>query len=241
MKYLFMLLLGIATGVLMVVGFLLYSPMSPEGISPLSVSERPQFSLSYSAVVDDAIAYTNNGESPIATNPDKIAMLWEAPLQKTVVLVTALRDGRGSMAGIGIKFSSRSEETRLLQGEALVNSVWHVVLPDQGTLLVAQAENHWNYLREVVIPAYWSSADNWKGSWHGTLSSGPGALGTGDVHGGSGRFRDYDAEAIETLTARAYSTETGPVAVDGQLIIEQPVPASELSADVTLKLRTSSD
>jgi hypothetical protein len=229
MRFLAVLLLGMITGVLVVVLLLLYNPMTADGLSPLAVSKQSQFSLNYSAVADDAIAFTDNGESRISRKPGKIAQLWEAPIQMTEILVTEMQDGRGASAGIGIKFSSRSEDTRLLKGDALVNSVWHIVLPDQGTMLIAQSENYWNYLRAVVLPAYWSSADNWKGSWHGIVSDGPGALGTAYVHGGSGRFRGFDAEAVESLTARAYSTATGPVAVDGHLLIEQPA-AGKLAA-----------
>jgi hypothetical protein len=229
MKFLVTLLLGMLTGVVLVGLFLFYNPMNQEGISPLSVSERAQFSLSYSAVASDAIAYTNNGESDVQRKPAKISQLWEAPVQMTDILVTELQDGRGMTAGIGIKFSSRSEDTRLLEGNVLMNSAWHIVLPKQGTLLVAQTENYWNYLRAVVVPAYWSAGDNWKGNWHGIISNGPGALGTAFVHGGSGRFRDFDAEAVESLTAHAYSTATGPVAVEGQLLIEQPLAAGEMA------------
>jgi hypothetical protein len=229
MWFLAVLLLGMISGVVVVVLLLLYNPMTADGLSPLAVSKQSQFSLYYSAVAVDAIAFTDNGESRISRKPGKIAQLWEAPIQMTEILVTEMQDGRGASAGIGIKFSSRSEDTRLLKGDALVNSVWHIVLPDQGTMLIAQSENYWNYLRAVVLPAYWSSADNWKGSWHGIVSDGPGALGTAYVHGGSGRFRGFDAEAVESLTARAYSTATGPVAVDGHLLIEQPA-AGKLAA-----------
>lgn len=232
MKYLIALILGIAAGGCVAVMFLYYNPFtSGAALSPLAVSDRPQISLKYSAVADHAIAYTNDGESLVTPHPEKVLQLWEAPIRQTETLVTVLRDGRDMPAGIGIKFSSRSEKTRVLNGEALVDSVWYVYLPERGSLLVSQTENYWNYLREVVVPAYWSSGDNWKGNWHGTITSGPGALGTGRVVGGSGEFRGIEAEAIETLSARAYSTKVGPVALDGQLTIELPLPGADLTAE----------
>jgi hypothetical protein len=220
MKFLLTLVLGIACGVLIALALLLYNPVARESLSPLSVSEHAQFNLNYSTVVGDSIALTNNGERPVAPKPAKISQLWESPIRKSNVLVTYLRDGRGNPIGVGIKYSSLSEDTSPLRGEIMVDSVWHVVLPARGTLMIGQTENYWNYLREVVLPAYWSSADSWKGKWHGTLSSGPGALGTAFVFGGSGRFKDVDAEAIETVSASAYSAKQGPVAVEGQLLIE---------------------
>lgn len=231
MKYLVVFVSGIIAGGLVALSLLYVNPfMAKAALSPLAVSGQQQFSLNYSAVPRHAIAYTNDGESRIAPYPEKILQLWESPIRQTDVLVTRLRDARKQPAGIGIKFTSRSEDTRILNGEALVDSVWYVFLPREGTLLVAQTENYWRYLRDIVVPAHWSSGNGWKGNWHGTMTSGPGALGTARVHGSSGRFRGIEAEAIETLTAQAYSTSDGPVAMDGQLIVELPANDAGMTA-----------
>lgn len=223
MKHLIALILGIGAGAVAAIAFLYYNPFtSHAALSPLLVSDRPQLSLNYSAVGKDSILYTNDGESMVKPHPEKVLQLWEPPIRLTETMVTLLRDSRGAPAGIGIKFSSRSERTRLLNGEALVDSVWYVYLPQRGSLLVSQHENYWNYLREVVAPAHLSSGDNWKGNWHGRITNGPGPLGTAHVYGGSGTYQDLELEAIETLSARAYSTELGPVALDGQITIELP-------------------
>lgn len=223
MKYLLSLLLGIAAGVVVAVAFLYYNPFtSGARLSPLAVSERAQFALHYSGIAEHSILYTNDGESRVKPHPDKVLQLWEPPIRLTETLVTVLRDSRNQPAGLGVKFSSRSERTRILNGEALVDSVWYVYLPERGSFMLSQTENYWDFLREVVVPAYWSSGKNWKGNWHGTTTSGPGALGTARVHGGSGEFEGLAAEAIETLSAKAYSTERGPVALDGLLTIELP-------------------
>ena len=39
---------------------------------------------------------------------------------------------------------------------------------------------------------------------------------------GSGAFIAIDTEAVEALLAKAYSVELGPVAIDGELLIEIP-------------------
>src|SRR5690606_22494627 len=123
---------------------------------------------------------------------------------------------------IGVKFSSDSEATRLLTAKALVDSAWHAYLPGRGTFFVDQTENLWSYLRNIVVPARWNSADSWRGSWFGIVTAGPNALGTGRVIGGSGRFADLSAEVVESWTATAYSTKTGPVAMSGSLMIALP-------------------
>ena len=230
MKQVIGLLLGLVAGGLCALAFLYYNPLTAQdSLSPLSVSSEEQFGLVYSAVAEDSIVFTNHGESRTRPHPVKVLQLWEAPIRQTDVLVTMLRDSRNLPAGIGIKFSSRSERTRLLNGEALVDSVWHVYLPSRGTMMIEQSENYWSYLRDIVIPAHWSSGDSWRGDWRGMITAGPGALGTARVYGGSGAFSGIDFEAIETLSAQAWSTSVGPVAVDGEILVEMPIGSAEVS------------
>jgi len=54
------------------------------------------------------------------------------------------------------------------------------------------------------------------------MTQGPGALGTGRVSGGNGEFAGMASEAVESLRARAYSAEFGPVSMDGNLTITLP-------------------
>ena len=103
-----------------------------------------------------------------------------------------------------------------------VDSAWYLYLPARGTLLISQTENYWDYLREIVVPAHWDSGHAWKGDWRGTITSGPGESGTARVYGGSGAFDGMESDALETLAARAYSAEVGPVAMQGLLTIEIP-------------------
>ena len=221
MKYFVVLLLGLVTGAALALALLCFNPLaSQRALSPIEVSQNELMAFAYSAVADDTIVYTNDGESLVRPHPDRVLQLWERPIRRTTVFATVLSDSLARPAGIGIKFRSDSEDTRLIAGEALADSVWYVHLPGRGSLFVGQRENYWSFLREVVAPAYWSSADNWKGRWFGKLTAGPNALGTGRVSGGSGDFQGLSGEAIETLSVTAFSLEVGPVAVDGTLTIE---------------------
>lgn len=223
MKYAISLAIGILTGAAAFLGLLYYNPfLTKMTLSPLSVTDNQLMTLNYSAVAGDALIYTNDGESLVNPHPEKVQQLWEPPIRRTAALVTVLADGRQQPAGIGIKFMSDSEQTRLLNGEALVDSVWHIYLPSRGSLFIEQTENYWSFLREIVVPAYWSKVNSWRGTWFGNVTVGPGALGTGRVVGGSGEFRSLESEAVESLSAKAYSVGQGPVAMDGQLNIEIP-------------------
>lgn len=231
-KYVAGLLLGIVLGALAVAALVFFNPfVAPHPLSPLYVSNNKMLSLGYSVVPTDSIVYTNNGESRVQPYPEKVSELWEASIRHSEVMVTVMKDSRNNPAGIGIKFSSDSESTDVLNGQAIVDSVWHIYLPGRGSLFIQQSENYWGYLRDVVIPAYWSSGDNWRGLWNGNVTAGPGALGTARVVGGSGEFDGLNADAVEALSARAYSVEHGPVALDGSLAIELPRAEPEPTPD----------
>jgi len=228
-KYLFALIFGMAVGAAVFLGLLYFNPFTAQQrLSPITVTDNDVVKLGYSAAAQDMLIYTNDGESRVDPHPAKVLQLWEAPIRKTRAIATVLTDSRGQAAGIGIKFSSDSESTNILNGQAIVDSVWHIYMPQRGSLFVAQSENLWSYLREIVIPAYWSSADSWRGIWRGDITAGPGALGTASVAGGSGEFAGLRSEGVEALSAKAYSVELGPVAVDGELSIE--IPRAELEA-----------
>ncbi len=232
MKYLVSLIVGIALGVVIFLALLYYNPLTPRTkLSPLSVSDNDVITFNYSAVATDSLVYTNDGESQVAPYPAKVLQLWEPTVRRTDAMATVLRDSRNQPAAIGIKFSSDSEKTRILNSEAIVDSVWYIYVPGQGSLFVEQQENLWTYIHEIVIPAHWSSADNWRGAWNGSITSGPGALETARVFGGTGIFAGLEVDGVESLNAKAYSVATGPVAMDGELAIELPRTSAEASPD----------
>lgn len=232
MKYLIALLLGLSVGAAIFVVALIYNPFNSAGaLSPLSVTDSEVIALSFSGVPSEAIVFTNDGESRLKPYPEKVQQLWEAPVRLSSLMVTTMRDARGRAAGIGIKFSSLSESTRLLQGEAMVDSAWYIYLPDRGSLFIEQTENHWQFVRDVMVPAYRSSANSWKGTWIGDLTAGPGALRTAAVTGGTGSLQGLRMEAVESLLAQAYSLKNGPVAAEGRLLIELPRALEEFEGE----------
>ncbi|HEX2140629.1 MAG TPA: hypothetical protein VHG33_13055 [Woeseiaceae bacterium] len=225
MKYAIAFFIGLLLGASLFLLALYHNPFAAApAMSPLSVSDQRLLDFSFSAVPAESIAFTNDGESRVKPHPDQIADLWEPAIRQTNVLVAILTDGRGAPAGVGVKFSSESEETRLLTSEALVNSVWQIYLPESGTLFIDQTENLWGYFRNIVLPARWNSADSWRGAWYGVTTVGPGALGTARVTGGSGRYAGLTSEAVESWRAQAYSALRGPVAMTGHLTIAVSPP-----------------
>jgi hypothetical protein len=231
-KYIGALVGGLLLGVLLIATVVFYNPMlQTNNLSPLAVSDNEVMHLSYSVAAQDALVYTNDGESQVSPNPPKVLQLWEPTVRGTTASVNVLADSRGRPAGIGVKFSSHSKDSSALDGKALVNSVWHIYLPQRGSIFVEQSENYWSYIQDIVFPAYRSSGDNWRGSWLSNITDGPGALGTALVAGGSGEFAGVDSVAVEALSAKAYSVDLGPVAMTGELSIELPPALAEPTPD----------
>ena len=228
MKYFISLIAGMTIGVALFILGLYYNPfVGNPSVSPLAISDLDLVDLSYSLVPGDSIVFTNDGESHVDPHPTKVLQLWEPTVNKTRAFVTNLRDGRGQPVGLGVKFSSDSEKTALIDSEVLVDSVWHIYLPERGTLFVDQTENFWSYLHDIVIPSRFNSGDNWRGSWYGIMSTGPGALGTARVTGSTGALTGIEAEAVESISARAYSATSGPVGMTGNLTIALPYKEQE--------------
>ena len=223
MKYAIALFAGLLSGALLLVLAVYHNPFAGKAtVSPLAVTDDRVIDLAFSAVPSEGLLYTDHGESVVSPYPARVAELWEPAIVDTSLFVTRLKDSRGAEAGIGIKFLSRSEETRLLKGEAIANSIWHVYLPGQGTLLIDQTENYWSYLRDIVVPAHLSSGDSWRGSFYRVMTSGPSALGTARVTGGSGMFSGLTSESVESLSAEGYSARSGPVSMQGNLTLAIP-------------------
>lgn len=231
MKYVIALVLGVFFGAVIFAAGMIYNPfINKQKLSPITVTDLQTITLAFSGVSTENILFTNDGRSRVDTYPEDVPELWERPIRQTSAMVTVMRDALNRPAGIGVKISSLSEKTRLFNGEMLVDSVWYVYLPGKGAFFVEQVENYWGYFKEVVYPAYRSSANTWKGNWLGDVTFGPGALATAKVTGGSGKFDGMDMHGVESLSVRAWSVARGPVSADGRLTIELPpvaIPGEE--------------
>lgn len=223
MKYLVSLLLGFAIGVVLFVIGVIYNPfLGSQNVSPLSVTDARTAVFNYSAVPADNLVLTNDGLQRRDPHPVDVLQLWERPIRQSEVMATVLHDARNQPVGLGFKFSSVSERTNVLNGELLVDSAWYIYVPGRGSLFVEQYENYWDYSRDIVLPAYRSSANIWRGNWLGNITAGPGSLRTARVTGGSGEFAGHEMIGSESLIVKAWSVDDGAASADGRLIIELP-------------------
>lgn len=220
------LFLGFVVGAILFLSVFYFAPMSKaQTLSPLAVVDTQRYEYSYSLNSSDALIFTNNGNSRIRPNPLKVQEFWEPAIEHTQALVTVLHNANNQPVGLGVKFSSGSEQSRLLSGEILVNSAWHIYTTNAGSAFIEQTENQWSYLMGVVIPARVDSLKSfggdgdWQGVWFGNITDGPNALGTARVIGATGALKGNPAEAVEFIYAADYSDATGPVAETATMTI----------------------
>lgn len=221
MKYVLALVAGILVGTILFALLLYLNPLASRSIvSPLAVAPSgSQMELVFSAAPADSIASTGSAMWGSPPHPAALQTLWEPTIRDTRVFVSLLNNSRGQLAGVGVKFSTIAEETGVLNGTYPVLSVWHLWLAGRGGLMISQTENHWQLLRDVMLPAWLSSADSWRGSWFGILTTGPNAIGTGRVVGGSGALGGISGESVEAMNARAYAHPQGPISMEGRLTV----------------------
>jgi hypothetical protein len=232
MKYVISLVLGMIVGAVLFALGLIYNPLvGGSRLSPLTVTDAEVVVLNYTAVPTESLVYTNDGESLQQPHPPKVQQLWEHAVRQTSATVTVMHDARGQPAGIGVKVSSRSESSDLLRGDAIVDSAWYIYLPRHGGLFVGQSENYWEFLREVAFPAWRRNAKTWRGSWVGDMTAGPGVLGTAFAYGTSGRLKNLEMEAVESLAVQAFSGDRGFISAQGRLIIALPEAGAESATD----------
>lgn len=219
MRFLRALIPGFVVGVLLFLAGFYFNPFSSESLlSPLSVSQSRLVEYSYSRNPKDMLVLTNDGDSLVAPSPAKVQELWEPAVEDTEALVAILHDTTGKPAGIGIRISSWSDDTDLLDARLSKNSDWHIFVPEHGTAFVEQTEDLWPYLRNVVIPG--QVKREWQGMWYGSVTGGPNALRTARVNGGSGQMQDLRSEAVEFFQVEHYSAEAGPIKSVGRLTLE---------------------
>ena len=220
MRVLLVFFVGLLVG-LSVAAALLY-------FNPLTDVEAPSADdaqwLLYDSPLGSNLFLTHRGELPLRSNPDAVPELWESTIDGTVVLLVELRRSDGSLFGLGTRISALSEDTELLRNGVQLDSYWTVSAPGKGSLFVAQQENVWPVLKEVVLPTVYFT-QGWRGTKGYALNAGPLPTGHGLVLGATGEFRDQRGRALERYELRRYSGTEGPVDMSAELGILLPPPA----------------
>lgn len=227
-------LLGISLGAASVALVIYFNPLTAEN-SKVGINPTPDQTLElyYGSMLADSIAFTNSGNKYLPRRPADIEELWHPTLKWAQAAVQTLMHPDESVAGIGVKLSAWSPESRPLMGKWLMNSVWYIYLPGSGGMFVEQKENYWPFVRSVALPAFMNGEKTWEGKFATDLTTGPGPAFEGRVVGASGVLRGHRGEAREAIAVSGFSMgaqhTTGKTKVQHSLTLAISAPESEVS------------
>ncbi len=212
MKTIIAFLVGLALGVALVVAAIFYNPWAANNdLVPLK-EDSSALTLRFAGHVGGALVHLNSGLERLPQVPADAERLWHSTHKGNHVLLHVLENSAGEIAGYGVKMAAWSEDSRVLPPRALVASNWNVVVPGLGSFFVAQNENYWPLLREVILPA--TQQGEWKGSFAGDLTVGPRGTLEGEFTGASGVLRGQRGVARESVSAQQYTLDSQHTAGD---------------------------
>lgn len=217
MKGLIVFILGLVMGVGAGAALVYFNPLTT-ATAPAPGDEQW---LSYDSPVTNNLVLTHSGELPMGTNPVGVPELWEVTIEGAALLLVELRNGDGSLFGLGTRISTLSRDTDLLWKGVRVDSEWTISVPGRGTFFVLEREDLWPALKEVVLPTR-LFYQNWQGSKGYALNAGPLDTGHGLLFGATGEFRDQRGRSLERYELRRYSASSGPVDMSAELGISLP-------------------
>ncbi|MEM7278861.1 MAG: hypothetical protein AAF385_12120, partial [Pseudomonadota bacterium] len=206
MKALIGLLLGFVAGVVLVLAALYYAPFNSSNERVPIANEGPGIlQLQTGSHLGGAVAYTNSGLERLPVSPANIEQLLYPANRGAHMAVHAMRNEQGEIVGLGVKMFAWSDESRLLFGKVLSNSVWNVMLPGTGSYFVAETENYWPFVKNVALPAWQASDTGWQGDFTEDTTVGPLGTTEGIMMGGNGVLRGQRGTAKESLSISDYA------------------------------------
>lgn len=204
MRVVLVFLAGMLLGLALVVAALWFNPLDRGAIDvPIDPSER-SLVLAYDSPISGSLYYANSGVEGVPGNPAIVDPL-DYPAQRGAhVAVQPFMNQRGDVVGIGIKHFALAESSQLAPPRVTIASAWQVLIPGAGSFFVAQEENYWPFLQEVLIPAALGDG-SWRGRYAGDTTIGPKGTLEGLMFGASGLFQGRTGVAKETLQLDRFS------------------------------------
>lgn len=232
MRVLIGLLLGFVAGVALVLAVLYFGPFNSSNEHVPIANEGPGIlQLQTGSHLGGAVAYTNSGLERLPVFPANIESLLYPANRGAHVAVHAMQNSHGEIVGLGVKMFAWSDESRLLFGKVLSNSVWNVMLPGTGSYFVSETENHWPFVKQVALPALLAEEKTWRGSFEQDTTVGPLGTTEGIMLGGNGVLRGHRGTAKESLTISDYAMGVQHTVATQKLIrkltVASEAPASE--------------
>lgn len=230
MKYLIVILLGLAVGAAAGGAVLYYNPLTEPAVTAPEIGDR---TLHY-ALPEQLLGLTLGERALLPTNRGDRddAGLWEDTIDRTALLGLVLRDPADRPAAVATRLLAGSAHTDLLLHGVLVSDYWLLTIPDEGTMFVRVDTNLWPFLKHTLLPV-WFFDRPWSGPVEYRPTAGPGIGNTAVVIGATGRFAGLQGSAVEQYRVTHLDPATRKAAAVGELQLTLSEPRVTAEAATT--------
>ncbi len=148
--------------------------------------------------------------------------LWEEAIDRTALLGLVLNDATNQPAAIASRLLAPSADTDLLLRGVLLDDLWLVTLPGEGTLFVNAETNAWPFLKNTL--PVWLLDRPWNGPADYWPTVGPGAESGGIALGLTGALRGAEGSVSEHYEIAAIDRERNVALAKAELHFRLPGP-----------------
>jgi hypothetical protein len=148
--------------------------------------------------------------------------LWEETIDRSAVVGLVLNDATNQPAAIASRLLAPSADTDLLLRGVLLDDLWLVTLPGEGTLFVGAESNAWPFLKSTL--PVWLLDRPWNGPAEYWPTVGPGADSSGVALGLTGALRGAEGSVVEHYEIAALDRERNLALAKAELHLRLPGP-----------------
>ncbi len=223
MRFVIALLVGFVPGVLLGTVLLLWNPSFDTEQTPRLADANLELPIAGSGA--SVVTRSANGYPWIPSQP-AFAPEPEVEGMHTAMTVMQMRTGMPDVAAYGVRLQTLSDDGRPLFGELIEESLFYVILPEAGSLIVSSRDDLWGFARQVSLPLVQST--RWQGNLNYRSTIGP-SRGYADAVGLSGSITGVRGRAELMQSVRAVSLSDGITDGDSRVSIALDLPAPEAS------------
>ncbi|MFO7285779.1 MAG: hypothetical protein LOD94_14580 [Gammaproteobacteria bacterium] len=211
MRHLFMLIAGAIVGAVAGAALIFANPLIGPGDGRIDDLDR---ALRYD-LPEAAIVLTHSQPAFVPVRPDGVEELWERTVRKSALGLIRLSSSDGSPA-IASRVLVPSERTELLTAGVIVDDVWLVTLPGEGSLYVLGESNVWPVAKDTLVSVSLLRRA-FRGPRDYVATAGLAPDGRALVVGATGEFANREGRAVERYRIESFTRDKGFGGVSAEL------------------------
>lgn len=212
MKYVLSLFTGLLLGASCALAIVYFNPLTR---SQSDHDGSSDWTLDYALAPERTWLSTHDRRLELPVVPQTVPLLYEQGIRGTILTAMPLAAGADTIAA-ATRISIPSADTEFLRSGLLVEDVWLISVPGNGSLFVRALNNQWPLFRDTVVRVDWLGREfSGPGSYDPTR--GP-ADGGADVVGLTGSYAGAHGHGRERFSLSSYDGSLSTIT--GQLMIE---------------------